>query len=485
MKTRAFAFILAIAITASIFSCGSGNITPETADTTLSDTTVEAVTTENLLADGLPEKDCNGKEFTIAINTYCENGYYAEEQSGDVLSDTIFSRNRAVEERFNVKLNFISEAYNSLTSKIMNTVLAGEDDYQLCAHHDMKASSWVLADILVNWNDIPYVDFSRPWWSSSNTKELMYSGVTLLAVGDFALTTIGRTYAIYFDKVLAETYKLPDMYRLVNDGKWTLDKLSEFSRDVYTDLNSNGIRDFDDMYGYTTSTASNIGAFLFSSGIKIIEDGKIAMNVERTNDLLKKLIGITQVNPGTFYDPSYKNDAGNPHYVGAEKMAVGTTLFASAMIETGIQYLRDTENDYGIIPYPKWDESQEDYITMVDGGYSALCVPMSVEDLEMSGIIAEALCAETRREVVPVYTEIALKEKGVRDEESIAMINYLLEHRVFDFGYAYDNWKGFGFTLEELVKEGNENFTSYYAANVDAKTMYYESVLRIFENYGK
>lgn len=172
------------------------------------------------------------------------------------------------------------------------------------------------------------------------------------------------------------------------------------------------------------------------------------------------------------------------HYVGPEKMAEGTTLFASAMIESGIVYLRNAGNDYGIIPYPKYDEEQDDYVTIVDGGFTVLAVPKSVTDPERSGIIAEALCAETYKNVIPVYYEIALKEKGARDEESIEMIDFIMSKRVYDFGYVYDNWKGFGFCIESLVKNGDPNFASYYASHINSVEKAYSDMLAAFENYG-
>ena len=79
-------------------------------------------------------------------------------------------------------------------------------------------------------------------------KDLTYNGKAFFAVGDFSLTSIGRTFSIYYDKVYAESYQLPDMYQLVRDGKWTIDKLSELTKDVYTDLNNDGKRDFEDFY---------------------------------------------------------------------------------------------------------------------------------------------------------------------------------------------------------------------------------------------
>lgn len=491
MKNRArtrFTFILSLILASSaLFSCGGE--TKEASGTTASDTTSDAVTSElsiedqrKLIDDELPEMDYGGEEFNITVNSYCESGFFSDELSGDQLSDAIYNRNKAVEERFKIKFNFISGEYNEITQKVQSSVLAGDDQYQLLANHALASNSWVMAEILNNWYDIEYVNFDKPWWSSSNKNDLTYNDTAYLAVGDFSLTTIGRTYAIYFDKIHADSYNLPDMYQLVRDGKWTIDKLSDLSKDIYTDLNNNGERDSDDFYGYSTSVTSNIGAYLFTSGLKIIDKGEIVLDVGKTSDLIAKLITLTQVNEGTFYDLKYKNANGNPHYAGAEKMAAGTTLFASAMIETGINYLRNSDNDYGIIPYPKWDEKQSDYITIVDGGFTILAIPKTVVDTKKSGIIAEALCAETYKNVIPVYYDIAIKEKGARDEESLEMIDFIMSKRVYDFGYVYDNnYSGFGFCIEKMVQDNNLNFASYYAANINRITKQYNEILACFE----
>lgn len=490
MKNRArtrFTFILSLILASSaLFSCGGE--TKEASGTTASDTTSEAVTSElsiedqrKLIDDELPDMDYGGEEFNITVNSYCESGFFSDELSGDQLSDAIYNRNKAVEERFKIKFNFISGEYNEITQKVKSSVLAGDDQYQLLANHALASNSWVMAGILNNWYDIEYINFDKPWWSPSNKNDLTYNDTAYLAVGDFSLTTIGRTYAIYYDKIHADSYNLPDMYQLVRDGKWTIDKLSDLSKNIYTDLNNDGERGFDDFYGYSTSVTSNIGAYLFTSGLKIIDKGKIVLDVGKTSDLIARLITLTQVNEGTFYDLKYKNANGNPHYAGAEKMASGTTLFASAMIETGINYLRNSDNDYGIIPYPKWDEKQSDYITIVDGGFTILAIPKTVVDTGKSCIIAEALCAETYKNVIPVYYDIAIKEKGARDEESLEMIDFIMSKRVYDFGYIYDNYSGFGFCIEKMVQDNNPNFASYYAENINKVTAHYNEILACFE----
>ncbi|MBQ8509561.1 MAG: hypothetical protein IJ493_06595 [Clostridia bacterium] len=491
MKRKISLILLFTTLLTTALSCSD---TPsQSTDTTVSGgTTAQPVDTKELsffdahaaAQDDLPEADFGGEEFLIGINTYCETGFYTEETTGESLSDAIYDRNKAVEDRFNVKLVFDSQDWQAMASDVLRSVTAGDDTYQLLCEHTIEANKWVMGEVLYNLHDIPYINFDQPWWSPSNTECLTYNGKHFQAVGDFCLTTIGRTYSIYFDKVEAESYKIPDLYELVYDGKWTIDALHTYTKDIYRDLNMNNEVDtVEDFFGYTTSVASNIGAYLWSFGGMIIEDGEVVMNVEKTNDTIQKLIDVCVNSDGTCYDTTYYNSAGNRNYIGVEKLAEGTTLFASAMLESGINYLRDVDHDYGIIPYPKWDEEQEDYITIVDGGFTTMSIPKTVVNTERAGIITEALNAETYRNVIPIYYEIALKQKGARDDESIAMIDYVMSKRVYDFGYIYDNWKGFGFVIETLVQKGEATFASYYASNIEAVKAHYESVFETFDNY--
>ncbi|MFQ9149198.1 MAG: hypothetical protein ACLR5G_13490 [Eubacteriales bacterium] len=51
-----------------------------------------------------------------------------------------------------------------------------------------------------------------------------------LCFGNIDPTYYDVTYAMYFNKKLAEDLNTGDIYGLVNDGKWTLDKMAELSR---------------------------------------------------------------------------------------------------------------------------------------------------------------------------------------------------------------------------------------------------------------
>ena len=66
---------------------------------------------------------------------------------------------------------------------------------------------------------------------------------------------------------------------------------------------------------------------------------------------------------------------------------------------------------------------------MVDGSHDILAVPITATNLERTGIITEALSAESYKRVIPAYYETALKTKYARDDESVQMLDMIANSR--------------------------------------------------------
>ena len=175
-----------------LFSCGTspaagpGNDT----ETQSGETSTEESTTSAEIQDDLPEADYEGKTFTTITFDQLLPDYEAETENGDVINDAVYARNRNVSERFNVKIETMSNAsYEDTTNFIKKTTLAGEEAFQLIAQHAVSMGTLAMDGLFMNWYDIPYIDFSKPWWSKSTTEDLTYGGdYALLAVGDYALS---------------------------------------------------------------------------------------------------------------------------------------------------------------------------------------------------------------------------------------------------------------------------------------------------------
>ena len=242
----------------------------------------------------MPDEDFEGAVFTILTYDQCKTDVYSEEANGEVINDAVFERNQTVSERFNTEIEVNSLATNSeVTNFINTTVMAGDEAFQLVSNHVVQLGSIIMQDLLMNWYDIPYIDFSKPWWSPSTTEDLTYGDdKAILAVGDLALSSLAATYCYFYDKSDAETYKLDDLYQVVWDGKWTIDYIMNLTKDIYNDLNGNGERDSADYYGMTHQMKSALNTYLWSCGGKVMQKNsegipELVYKSERTNTMSK------------------------------------------------------------------------------------------------------------------------------------------------------------------------------------------------------
>ena len=430
------------------------------------------------VSDNLPEKDFGGKTFCVAGDNGYEEYYLTAEQNGEVVNDAVWLRNQTVTERFNFTLDANVFDEGSITGNVKNSVLAGDDAYQLIAGHIIYLGMAAVDKIMYDMRELPYIDFTRPWWSSSTTDDLTYKGMTFIGIGDFALSAVAETYCMFYNKSIAADHSLPDMYDLVYAGDWTIDKEIELSEGVYTDLNGDGKRDKGDLYALSTSTKSAANAYLWALGKKIATqqpDGtyEISYFDEKMVSVMEKLYQMYYETDQVYFEVSH-----NPRVA----FEPGLALFADGIFGQATSTLRDVEFDYGIIPYPKWDTAQEKYYTSVDGGHEGLAVVKSITDPEFVGIVTEVLCAESWKKTVPAYYDTALKYKGARDYESIAMIDMIMESRVFDFGYVYGGW-GPVFWIQYLLEAKSMDISSYYQKNHKVFDKYMEKIYKAFDEY--
>ena len=112
------------------------------------------------------------------------------------------------------------------------------------------------------------------------------------------------------------------------------------------------------------------------------------------------------------------------------------TMFTTWML-TGINYLRDMKDDFGIIPMPKLDETQKEYNAFCHDGSSSFSIPITENSPNMVAAFLEAMCAETYRTVTPAYFETALKGKYSRDSETSQMLDLIVSGIYLDIAYIY------------------------------------------------
>ena len=489
---RIFAMLLCAVITASAVSCGAPAETETTADTSAAETVeTEAIPEDDMearkfVSDNLPEKDFGGEDFTILGYDFTYGFMYAEELTGDVFNDALYNRNNDVGERFNVKMNIQGEADYGGTSEIIKTaVLSGEDTYDLVAYHYVQMGNDLLSDVYLNFRDVPYVNFDNPWWNSSTSELLTYNGKTFLAFGSLDLTTISQAACYFYNMDMAEQYDLEDIFTLVNEGKFTIDKVAEMGSIVYKDTDGNGVKDATDQYGFGFSQKGDADSYLQAFGKKLVEfdsDGNIALDRyydEKLVSIMEKLYNL-QANEEWVWSENAWN-------VGFNRFIENTLLFGHGYIAMTQWGMRDSEIDYAVLPLPKWDEDQDRYYITVGGSGDAQAVLRTASNLEMIGVITEAMNAESWKTCEGAYYENTIKYKSTRAEENVEILDMMMESRIFDFGSVYGGWSSSGggatFWIHDVLNKGSADIASHYQSKKTTWEGYMDSVIAAFENY--
>ncbi len=431
-RTISFALCLLMLLV----SCGSGGSEnpAETSANTPEETQTETETEE--VPDLPADLDLSGSTFTFGVldNPNARNPIVMEELTGEALNDAQYNTINGAQEMLGVSIGeyLIEDGYPA-TTKIRSIIQAGDDIIQV-ANLYCAATPVLLADgYLLDYNDIPIIDLSKSWWDQSVNQSLMLGDMRYAAIGDLSITTHDLTFILLFSKAQIDQNNLESPYDLVKDGKWTMDKMQEMMEIVTVD--SNGDTEFtnEDNYGYLGTIKNVLPSFWIGAGevtIALNDEGipEMSMSDERFVSVIDRIFSMTYDNNARFL--SHQPEDVNQENINMFQENKGLFMDCSLFWVTA---LRDMETDFGIIPYPMWDEAQGTYYSRVSYFMPPL-VPITNSNLELTGAVLEVTNYLAKQSITPAYYDISLKGKYSRDEESVAMLDLIFDNRVVDLG---------------------------------------------------
>ena len=280
--------------------------------------------------------------------------------------------------------------------------MAATGAFDLVAGYAATIPGIVADGIFMNWNELDYVDFSQPWWSEEIADELTINGKTFMMTGDLSLALWKGMKCIMPFTTAASDYQLGDLYSLVESGDWTLDKLEELTTNIYEDLDGDGVKTAGDRYGLLTFGTTAIDSMRRRFEVKVTEKGEdgfpeIVLNNERTIEVIDNLISYI-LDSGFVYMPTDFSEAAEDTEL--QMFSDGFGVFLTANLGDA-ETLRAMNDDFGILPYPKYDSNQTNYHSTSHDNLSLFEVPIDAPDPEMTAIITEAMCAESYKQVIP------------------------------------------------------------------------------------
>ena len=435
----------------------------DTAATTAASAEVTEATTEAAPAYNYPEVNYGGAEFAIlnAKDRYAMlYQLMPAEINGESLSDARYQLNAEVAERYGITLKETQVDYNDLLPFAQKEVLSGTPEHDIFYLSPKQIASLMNAGYMYNLLDVEKLDLDGAWWDQTLIETGTLKDQYLFYVsGNYHLQGFEGTTCVFFNKEMFNTLKIDMPYDMVRDGKWTFDKMYEYASVA---ANLNGDESFTysangkAIYGIA-SISNMMPAFIMGCDAYYIEKDEngspvLSFTSEHFQDVCSKIATLT---------------SSQGIYKAKDEVALfmaNRALMIGAEIKAAANEMRDMNTEFGMLPVPKYDEAQENYVTNMYWATHVVSIPTTCTDLDRAAIVIETLNYEATEQLLPVYYD-RVSYKGLRDNDSIDMLEIIRSTRYYNWGLAYNWIDSIEPSVHDQLLAGNGNMSSLVAAS--------------------
>lgn len=465
-----------LAGSAASFSCGE----PKQGGLTV-DSSSAGDSSEDSSTDEKPEEypyygaDLGGKTLRIynvkkdLWNMICVLN--PDELNGEKVNDAIFNRNAKVEKLLNCQIEEINEENSGdMVGRLQKAVSSDDGEFDAAYMKMDVIGAGITQGYYHDLDQISTLHLDESWWDSVLIDATSIGGKNYFATSSAHLMGWDSLWCLFFNETMMENLNLETPYQLVRDGKWTLDKFQEYCAAA---ANLNGDDSFklkNDGSGScvwgSVSFGDVITKFIFGLNVDFATKDKDDMPTFGCNEnfvnacqKLAEVIGQT----GIYADASATETDKHYYQTVFENQRA---LFLGAETKTA-QLLRGAEWNFGILPYPKLDETQENYRSTAVHQIASFTIPVCSRNAEDVGLLFDALSYESDKAILDEYFTNVVEQKGLRNEDSIDMLHIIKATRSFDIGIAYGWFSDLTSAVATKIKAGKTDIASVIDKNKD------------------
>ena len=460
MSKKILAMLLVLVMALSVLvSCKEDEKVTESTTGEANEGEGEFAEIDNYVSDLASQYSFDGATFNIIgspATIYPEN----PEVTGNLENNALYSRVVDIEENFGIQVTFrVSKGPDAgyentgmeTTDVVTTDQMSGLRSYDLVEGNLGTAGAPLLnAGCLQPVNDYDMLDFTKSWWLNDLEQCFSIDGKLYFLTGKINPSHYSDAACILYNKQVAEEFQLPDMYEIVDNGEWTVDKMNEIASYI--------------------PAGSAVKRYMLGGGLSLYFGGGFTLSYKDEDDVPVIPSSLSQAQSdyidklnGIFGDESVKFDkavAGYDFY-DRDVFTNGEVLFWVDDAYRAVD-MRTFDVEFGILPIPKKDVSQKNYISLSSD--RAVYFAKDIKDPEMTGVITEALAALSEKHLEPAYYEKALKGRSTYDTKSKKVLDILYNSKVVDLELSY-NWGEIGKIVNEATVGHNDSYISEYASS--------------------
>ena len=405
------------------------------------------------LNDDLPELDYGNEPVTVL---YWEDNFHDEfeitQSSDDMLKNAVYYRNVTTEERLGIKFEYVATPgweTAPFVSFVNKDIQSGLCEYDIICSASITVASCATNGLCEDLLDYDYIDFEKPWWPDALTEEATINRKLYFASGDISTSYLYEMYINFFNMDMVEDFQIKeDFVDLAVNGKWTWDKFYEYANVVgYNESNSDGIPSNGDVFGFIIETGAVDCAF-FSAGLHMFShDNTGGISVDescfssKADDFIAGLNNFIHNSGSVFYTvpKSEHNDDANDQQKSSKWMfSRGEALFIFGRAIAARDVFAQAEGlEYGILPIPKYDEYQENYVSTLSNQFTLYSISSGSSIKEIASATLECMASESYRQVTPVLFETIMKLRYSPTAASSQIYDIVRETTTFDLSRIF------------------------------------------------
>lgn len=159
----------------------------------------------------------------------------------------------------------------------------------------------------------------------------------------------------------------------------------------------------------------------------------------KLHEVGEKVLRLFYDTDGGTYD--YKMELENAEQYKIRDMFArgGAAMATIRILEMENQAIRGMEQEFGVVPMPKFDEAQQEYRTLLHDQFTVVSILATVKDdrLDEIGAVLEAMASISYKTVRPAYYETTLRTKIAKDPQSARMFDIIVDNIYIDAGIIY------------------------------------------------
>ena len=362
---------------------------------------------------------------------------WRENMPGDVVGDAVWTRNENLKKKYNfiVEQELVDNTYTEA-----QTLYDAQDDvYDLVIYQPIRVFNHASSGYLLDLNEVDYLDFNHPTWSSDVNRELTVGGRLYCSTNQFLLQDKRRTYIMFYNRELSRENGFGNLEDHVDNNTWTLEKFEEVTRALAFDIDGGGGGHYNDSFGLATEGPASFWALISGAGFTLGSNDGETITLTGATESMNRIIDAAgkiwfDKNVTTIPEDFTPMDYYSSIRIFCEGRSLFMLSFPSDFDQTVTGGLNDSCNfEFGVMPFPKYAPTQERYYNAMNvHNSSVFAIPYTVADPAQVGFYLEALSEESVTTTYPAFIESKCMVQDSYDELTARMLSLCFDSTTYD-----------------------------------------------------